>query len=130
MKKTIAGVVLGLITWIVVATVGNRLLRAGMAGYREVEATMAFTQPMMVARLVLGAASSLGAGYVAAWTAGAGRPGAKVLAIVLLAVFIPVHIALWMIFPAWYHLVFLASLPLLALLGARLHTPRDTGTAP
>ena len=99
MKKTIAAVVLGLVTWIVVASIGNRLIRAGMPGYREVEATMAFTQPMMLARLVLGALSSLLAGYVAAWVAGAGGSGAKALAVVLLALFIPMHVALWAKFP-------------------------------
>jgi hypothetical protein len=130
MKKTIAGVVVGLVTWIVVASIGNRLIRVGMPGYAEVETTMAFTQPMMVARLVLGAVSSLGAGYVAAWTAGASRTGAKALAVTLLVVFIPMHVALWAKFPAWYHLVFLVSLPLLALVGARLRSLQGTGTRP
>ena len=88
---------------------------------------MAFTQPMMLARLVLGAVSSLCAGYVAAWTAGAGRQGAKVLAVVLLVVFIPMHVALWAKFPAWYHVVFLVSLAVLTIAGGRLRGLQATG---
>ena len=126
MKKVIAGVVLGLVAWIIVATIGNRLLRAGLAGYSDVEATMAFTQPMMLARLLLGAVSSLCAGYVATWTAGSGKGAAKALAVVLLVVFVPMHIALWAKFPAWYHLTFLISLGVLALFGAWLRL-RQTG---
>jgi hypothetical protein len=134
MKKTIAGVVLGLIAWIVVATIGNRLLRAGLAGYAEVETTMAFTQSMMVARLLLGAVSSLCAGYVAAWTAGSREAVAKALALVLLAIFIPLHYALWAKFPAWYHVVFLTSLVVLSAIGATLRgSPRasaNRGSSP
>lgn len=120
MKKTILGVLLGLVTWIVVASIGNRLLRAGIAGYRDVEAAMTFTHSMLLARLLLGAVSSLAAGYVAAWTSGAGSVAAKALAGALLVIFVPMHIALWAKFPAWYHLVFLMSLPLLAVAGGKL----------
>ena len=120
MKKTIPGVVLGLVTWIVVASIGNRLLRAGLAGYADVEKAMTFTQPMLLARLVLGAVSSLCAGYVAVWTARSASNAANALAALLLVVFIPMHYALWAKFPAWYHVVFLASLVLLVLLGGRI----------
>ncbi len=130
MKKIIFGVLAGLVTWIVVASIGNRLLRVGIAGYTDVEATMAFTQPMLIARLVLGAVSSLVAGYVMAWTSGSSSAGTKVLAGVLLLLFVPMHIALWTKFPAWYHLVFLASLVLLTFGGAKLRvlpTSNETG---
>ena len=120
MKKVIVAVVLGLVTWIVVASVGNRLLRAGLAGYREVEVAMTFTQPMLLARLALGAVSSIAAGYVAAWSSGSSSVGVKALVAVLLLVFVPMHFAIWAKFPAWYHLVFLASLAVLTLAGAKL----------
>jgi hypothetical protein len=122
-RKSIFAVVFGVAAWVVVATVLNRLLRAGLAGYGEVEATMAFTQPMLWARLVLGAVASLAAGYVTAWLAGSsGRP-AKALVATLLVIFVPMHAALWAKFPAWYHAVFLLSLVALPLVGARLRTP-------
>jgi hypothetical protein len=125
MKKIVLSVLAGLVTWIVVASIGNRLLRAGIAGYTDVEATMAFTRPMLLARLALGAVSSLLAGYVAAWVSGTSNAGAKALAGTLLALFVPMHIALWAKFPAWYHLVFLASLVLLSAVGARLRRAQE-----
>ena len=39
--------------------------------------------------------------------------------LILLAVFIPQHIALWNNFPVWYHLTFLLSLVPLTYLGGR-----------
>jgi O-antigen ligase len=125
MKKIVFSLVAGLVTWIVVASIGNRLLRASIAGYTDVEATMAFTQPMLLARLALGAVSSLLAGYVAAWVSGSRNVGAKALAVGLLVLFVPLHVALWAKFPAWYHLVFLASLVLLTLAGAKLRGERE-----
>jgi hypothetical protein len=124
MKKIVLSVVAGLVTWIVVASVGNRLLRAGIVGYTAVEATMAFTQPMLLARLALGAVASLLAGYVAAWVSGSSNTGTRAMAGVLLVLFVPLHVALWTKFPAWYHLVFLASLVVLTYVGAKLRQAR------
>src|SRR5438128_720355 len=47
-----------------------------------------------------------------------------VLAALLLPIFIPVHYALWHKFPAWYHVLFIASLVLFTLLGAMRRLPR------
>jgi hypothetical protein len=125
MKKVILGVAAGFVSWVIAVSVGNRLLRAGLVGYREVEEAMTFTQSMLVARLALGAVSSLVAGYVAAWVSGSSGVSAKALAGVLLAIFVPIHIVLWAKFPVWYHLVFLASLALLTLVGAKLSDARS-----
>ncbi len=125
MKRIVLSVVAGLVAWIVVASIGNRLLRAGLAGYTDVEATMAFTQPMLLARLALGAAASLAAGFVAAWVSGSNYVSTRALAGVLLVLFVPVHVSLWTRFPAWYHLVFLPSLVLLTVAGAKLRRDRE-----
>jgi uncharacterized protein (DUF983 family) len=45
---------------------------------------------------------------------------AKVLAIALVLLFIPVHYSLWAQFPLWYHAVFLLSLAPLVMVGAWL----------
>jgi hypothetical protein len=42
------------------------------------------------------------------------------LGVTLLLGFIPVHVRLWSLFPFWYHLVFLATLVPLVVLGSRL----------
>ena len=90
---------------------------------------MTFTQAMLVDRLVLGAASSLCAGFVGAWIAKRNGIADKVLAGILLVAFIPVHYALWERFPAWYHLVFLASLVVITMLGGVIRQTMRRGSA-
>ena len=119
--KTVGAVIAALVTWFFVATVLNLALRAWWAHYHEAEPAFNFTFVMKLARLVLGAISSLGAGFVAA-SIGRGRMGAATLTgIVLLGLFIPGHYLLWSKFPVWYHLTFLVSLLPLTLLGAALN---------
>ena len=125
MIKMIAGIVAGLIAWIVVATIGNLMFRVASPGYAEAEISMMFTLAMMVARLLLGALSSLCAGFVVAWITKRNGTGAKVLGIVVTAMFFPVHYVLWDKFPIWYHVIFLASLFPLTLLGAKLSQRAD-----
>ena len=72
----------------------------------------------------IGAVSSLGAGFVAAWITNRNGLATKALAAILLVLFIPLHYSIWDRFPAWYHLVFLGSLVLVTLLGATLR-PRS-----
>lgn len=119
--KTVGAIIAALVTWIFVATVLNLALRASWPYYHEAETSFNFSFAMKLTRLVLGAASSLSAGFVAAWI-GKGRMKAATLAgIVLLALFIPNHYLLWDKFPVWYHLTFLVSLLPLTLLGAALN---------
>ena len=121
MARAIGGLVGGLVAWFLIATAGNLALRFAWPGYAEVEKAMTFTLAMMVARLVLGVLSSLGAGLTVAWiTRGNGRT-AQVLAGILLVLFIPVHYWLWDRFPLWYHLTFLVSLVLATVWGAMLY---------
>ena len=118
MIRGIAGGAAGLVAWFVAATIGNILFRVSWPGYADVETAMKFTLAMLVARLLLGALSSLCAGFVVAWITKGNGTAAKVLGVVLTAVFIPVHYGLWDKFPVWYHVIFLASLFPLTLLGA------------
>jgi hypothetical protein len=123
MLKTVAGIVAGLIVWLVVATIVNLGFRAFWPAYAQVESAMNFTLGMQLARLALGALSSLCAGFVAARiTRGSGK-AVTVLGIVLIVLFIPIHYRVWDKFPLWYHLTFLVSLYPLSVLGARLFTP-------
>ena len=132
MLKSIAAVLTGLIVWVIVATIGNVLLRALWPGYAEVERALTFTLAMQLARLVLGALSSLCAGFAAARIAQSNRRAVMVLGVLLIIAFIPIHYNLWDKFPLWYHLTFLASLFPLTLLGAqrvrRRSVDRQAGT--
>ena len=119
--KMVGAVLAALATWIFVATVLNLPLRISWPHYHEAEIAFNFTFTMKLARLALGAVSSLAAGFVAAWI-GKGRMRAAMLTgAILLGLFIPNHYLLWSKFPVWYHLTFLLSLVPLTLLGAALH---------
>jgi hypothetical protein len=66
--------------------------------------------PMKIARLVLGLIASLSAGVLCAAIAHSGSHAAKIVAGIMVVLFIPVHYMLWDKFPVWYHLFFLLSL--------------------
>ena len=118
--KTATAVVAALFTWFLVATVLNLALRAWWPNYHEAETSFGFTLAMKLARLALGAISSVSAGFVAAWIGKNGMTAATLSGIALLALFIPGHYRIWDRFPVWYHLTFLLSLLPLTLLGAVL----------
>jgi len=107
--------------------VANLLLRAALTGYAEVERAMQFTLPMLLWRLVVGAVSSLAAGLACASVVRDLPAAARVLAIALVLLFIPVHYSLWAQFPFWYHAVFLLSLAPLVIVGAWLVRRRVGG---
>ena len=121
MVRSIAGVAGGLVVWMLVATLGNLALRFGWPGYADVEKEMTFTLAMLVGRLVLGAVSSLCAGATVAWITKRDARVVAIFAAVLFALFVPVPYNLWGKFPVWYHIVFLASLVVMPLLGAALY---------
>lgn len=117
--RTVAAAVAGVIAWPVVATVGNLVLRLVLDGYREAEPGMVFTSGMMVGRLAVGLVAAIASGVVARVAARRSGPAPWAAGIVLLAAFLPLHIELWPRFPVAYHLFFLASLVVMAPLGAR-----------
>ena len=83
---------------------------------------MNFTPAMLVMRLLLGALSSLCAGFLAAWITKRSRAPVHVLACLLVVGFIPVHYPLWDRFPVWYHLAFLVSLVAATIFGAMCYS--------
>jgi hypothetical protein len=120
MLRTISSIVVGLLAWVIVATVLNFGFRLWLPGYAQAEPLMAFTLAMKIARLSCAAIASLAAGVVAHKIAPASRAAPWVAGVVLLALFLPVHIKLWDKFPIWYHLTFLLTLVPLVVLGASL----------
>ena len=120
MWRTIAGILAGFVVWVVVVTILNWGLRLWLPGYLQAEPVMLFTLAMKVARLSIGALSSLAAGAVVRSIAPANRLAPWLLGLVMLALFVPDHIHLWSRFPIWYHLTFLITLAPLVALGALL----------
>jgi hypothetical protein len=78
---------------------------------------------MLIARLLIGAISSLCAGFVAAWITNRSVLTIKSLTGVLVVMFLPA-ITLWERFPPWYHVVFLVSLAVVTLFGWSLYPRR------
>jgi hypothetical protein len=121
MIRSVFAVIVAVVTWFIVATIGNWILRAGLPGYSAVEVPMNFTLTMMICRLLLGLVSSLCAGFVCA-TIARNSVAAKAAAAVMVVLFLPVHYMLWAKFPIWYHLFFLISLAPMLLVGAALQS--------
>ncbi len=120
MIRSILAVLAGFVTWFVVATLANFLIRALVAGYAAAEPTMTFTFTMMIARLGAGVVSSLVAGFACAAVARGNVAVVYITAALLVLLFLPVHFKLWPKFPLWYHGFFLITLAPLVLLGGAM----------
>jgi hypothetical protein len=130
MIKGTIGVIVGFLIWFAAATLGNMLVRVLVSGYIAAEAAMAFTLPMLLARLAVGALSSIVAGFACAQIAGRSRRATYVLALIMVVCFLPVHYALLARFPIWYHVAFLGTLAPLIIAGGALRAPRDALAPP
>lgn len=123
MLRSIVAIIVAIVTWFVVATVVNWILRAALPGYSLAEVSLNFTLTMMICRLVLGLLSSLVAGFVCAAIARRSMLVPKIAAALMVLLFLPVHYMLWNKFPIWYHLFFLITLAPTMLIGAALRRP-------
>ncbi len=127
--RVVLAIAAGFVVWFAVATLGNLAIRWLLPGYSEVEKVMEFSSGMLFARLMLGAAASLAAGAACITIGRNARAAIYLFALLLLALFVPVHVGLWVKFPVWYHIVFLGSLVPLVVLGARLPGLRGASVA-
>jgi hypothetical protein len=117
--KSIGALIVALVVWFVVATAIHRLMCVLWPAYAVATPLLDFTLPMKIARLSLGALSTvIAAASARRMSAAPWLPA--VLGCALLALFLPEHYKLWNRLPVWYHLTFLCSLIPLALLGANL----------
>jgi hypothetical protein len=104
------GVVAGTASWWLVAAAGSWLLRVSSPDYATAEAAADFTTTMLLARLLVGAASSFVAGSVCGVIAGPDSIAPGIVAAVMLVLLVPIQYSVWDDFPNWYHIVFLGSL--------------------
>jgi hypothetical protein len=125
MKRSIFACLAGLLTWLVVVSVINRVLRLSLPNYTAAEQTLQFTLAMKWARLLMAIVTSLAAGAVTRWISPSRRWAPLIVGGVVLAMFLPVHIAIWSRLPAWYHLTFLLTIIPAVLAGAMLPPRRD-----
>jgi hypothetical protein len=118
MFRNIGAIVAGIAAWIVIATILDRLLRLAWPEYAAALPALAFTLPMMFARLCEGAIATIAAGLFGRWLARTPLWTSAVQGFVIVLFFLPVHYHLWHNFPVWYHFVFLGYLVPLTMLGA------------
>src|SRR5688572_14465425 len=117
--KAVLAVVAGLVAFIAVIAVAGLIMRSSWPAYARVADAMTFTLPMLFARLSIGALATLAAGWVTAAIVPRSLLVRLLPGLLLLVAFIPQHIALWNMFPVWYHFTFLVSLVPLTYLGGR-----------
>lgn len=127
MWRSGGAVVAGFVGWWIAALFGGLVLRGLWPAYAAAEANMSFTLAIQLARLALGAASTIVAGIIAGRIATVGGQSPIWLGVLLLVFFLPVHYQLWDSFPIWYHLAFLLSLVPLTMAGAKLVTKAALG---
>ena len=131
MKRSIVAFFAGLVAWVLVVSLLDRVLRLTIEGYAAAETGNTFTLGMLLARLGMAAATSLIAGAVTGWIPRSSARVSWVLGLVILALFIPNHVRLWHSFPVWFHLSFLVPLVPLMMIGSRLaRAPRVLANPP
>lgn len=132
MVRIILGVIVGFVVWSIVWVGGDAVLTTNVSpdwlGRYALDAEKAlvnnepFAHNSTIAAiyLVRSFVTSLIAGYLAALTAGEYKKTTLVLGIILVAVGVAVEIIAWPIAPAWYHILFIAFLLPMTMLGGRL----------
>jgi hypothetical protein len=125
MKRSILACLAGFLTWIVVVMVINGGLRLSVPNYTAAEQTLQFTLGMKWARLLMAIVTSVVAGAVTGGISRSSRWAPLIVGSVVLVLFVPVHIAIWSKFPAWYHLTFLLTIIPAVLVGALLPPRRN-----
>lgn len=118
MARLILGVIVGVAAWVGVGATGMWVLRHSWDAYALAEPHKAYSLSMLLARLTVGAACSLVAGWLSTVTTkGESRAAWCVGGIVLLESARVHFFVVWADYPAWYHFAYLLSLMPLTLLG-------------
>jgi hypothetical protein len=121
LAKNIGAIVAGHLFWAAIGSLLILVLRLTWPAYEAAHPTRNFTFPMLLVRLVIGAAATLGAGALVRRMAGIDSRTVLIFACLLLLVNLFVHLRepTWSTYPGWFHLVFLGYLLPLTLLGGR-----------
>lgn len=127
MGRTIGAVVAGVVLWGALWNGGNFALAA--AGLFTVGEPITSVTALLVL-IAYSAALSVLAGYVAAMIKGGDAMGAvQALAGVNLTIGIVVEVMYWSLMPVWYHIVFLALVVPMTMIGGRKRIAARAGSA-
>jgi hypothetical protein len=118
--KRIGAILAGFVAWWGVVGLATLLVRAVWPAYAAAEPLRAYTLDMLLTRLTTGMVATLVAGAVVAWLSKRELKAVLWFGGVLLLLSAVHHYRIWDQYPVWYHLVYLAYLVPLTVLGARL----------
>lgn len=132
MLKIVLGVIAGFVAWSVLWIGSDQVLTMaspGWYGVHQLATELALANQesfradnmIMAIRLVISIVATLMSGFLAAFIAGENRRAPFALGILLLIVGIGFQVGLlWKVMPIWFHLIFLALLVPVSLIGGRL----------
>lgn len=135
MVKIIIGIIVGFLVWSILwvggeAFLSNTISPNWIGQYsRDAEKALFNKTPLehdsMIAliHLIRSIFTSIIAGYMCALIAGEFKRSTLILGIILLAFGLMVQIMAWAVFPVWYHILFLALLIPMTMLGGKLRRP-------
>lgn len=125
MARNIGVIIAGLLFWAAIGSLLILVLRLTWPAYEAAHPMRDFTFPMLIVRLVIGVAATLGAGALVRRLAGTGGRMVMIFGglLLLCSAFVHLKEPTWSHYPVWYHLVFLGYLLPLTLLGGKLATP-------
>jgi hypothetical protein len=126
MGRKIGAILAGLLVFAVVALAFWFAAHTGWPAYAEVEKQRAFTLDMQITRLAVGMLATLAAGAAASCLDHGVKQTVLLTGMVLLLISVVDHIYIWDQYPVWYHLVYLAYLVPLTLLGGHLARTMST----
>lgn len=131
LRRTVA-VIAGCLGAIGIALIAALLARELWPAYAAAEPAKAYTQAMLVARLVVAALCTAGGACLTTAVARDNGLAAWWLGGILLAISVPMHLfRVWADYPIWYHAVYLASLlPVAGLTGRALSLSRPWPATP
>lgn len=117
----VLAVVAGFLVWSVVFVGGEQVTKAIAPQWAAApDATYVGSIPILLTYLLRSIVASVASGFVASLISKDNNRIPFILAIVLLIVGVLVQVSAWTLLPVWYHLVFLALLVPMTMLGARL----------
>lgn len=131
MLKIVLGVIAGFVAWSIIWVGSDQaLVMASPAwygahqdrAYLALANSESFTadNTIMAIRLVISIVATLMSGFLAAFIAGENRRAPLVLGVILLLVGIAVQASAWNVMPVWFHVIFLALLLPMSIVGGKL----------
>lgn len=135
MVKIVIGIIVGFVVWSILWVGGEAFLSGTVSPNwlgqysRDAEKALLNKTPLehdsliALIHLIRSIVTSIIAGYMCSLVAGEYKRSTLILGIILLAFGTTVQIMSWAVFPVWYHILFLALLIPMTVLGGKLRRP-------